>query len=94
VPGSTETVAGLTGTLLAGLAVTSHDQGTSSTVGFATVSVMATGLLPSANTCPSSSTCTVSGGALPLDQQTLTGGLLSLLGGDGDIWAMGTPSAL
>ena len=42
VPGSTQTVAGLTGTLLAGLAVTSHDQGTSSTVGFNTVSVTAT----------------------------------------------------
>jgi hypothetical protein len=42
VPGSTQTVTGLTGTLLAGLAVSSHDQGTSSTVGFNTVSVTAT----------------------------------------------------
>ena len=89
VPGSTQTVAGLTGTLLAGLAVTSHDQGTSSTVGFDTVSVTATELPPPGYGCPTGWTCSDIGDPLPLGQQTLTGGLWSLLGGGGDIWAMG-----
>ncbi len=86
VPGSTETVAGLTGTLLAGLAVTSHDQGTSSTVGFGTVSLTANELPPPGIGCPSSWTCTDIGDPLPLGSQTLTGSTWSVSGGGGDIW--------
>ena len=88
VPGSTQTVTGLTGTLLAGLAVTSHDQGTSSTAGFDTVSVTATEYPPPGYGCPTGWTCSDIGDPLPLGQQTLTGGLWSLFGGGGDIWAM------
>ena len=86
VPGSTQTVAGLTGTLLAGLAVTSHDQGTSSTVGFDTVSVTATEFPPPGFGCPTGWTCSDIGGPLPLGQQTLTGSTWSISGGGGDIW--------
>ena len=89
MPGSTETVAGLSGTLLAGLAVTSHDQGTSSTVGFNAVSLTANELPPPGIGCPSGWTCSDIGDPLPVGQQTLTGGLWSLLGGGGDIWATG-----
>jgi hypothetical protein len=81
-------VTGLTGTLLAGLAVTSHDQGTSSTAGFDTVSVTATEYPPPGYGCPTGWTCSDIGDPLPLGQQTLTGGLWSLFGGGGDIWAM------
>ena len=52
MPGSTETVAGLSGTLLAGLAVTSHDQGTSSTVGFNAVSLTANELAAARHRLP------------------------------------------
>ncbi len=86
VPGSTQTVTGLTGTLLAGLAVTSHDQGTSSTVGFGTVSVTATEYPPPGYSCPTGWTCTDIGGPLPLGQQTQTGSNWSVSGGGGDIW--------
>ena len=86
VPGSTQTVPGLTGTLLAGLAVTSHNQGTSSTVGFDTVSVTATEFPPPGSGCPTSWTCSDIGGPLPAGQQTLTGSTWSVSGGGGDIW--------
>ena len=86
VPGSTQTVTGLTGTLLAGLAVTSHAQGTSSTVGFNTVSVTATEYPPPGLGCPTGWTCSDIGGALPLGQQTLTGSTWSISGGGGDIF--------
>jgi galactose oxidase len=87
VPGSTQILTGLSGTLRAGLAVTSHNQGTSSTVGFDTVSVTATEFPPPGYSCPTGWTCTDIGSPLPLGQQTSTGGAWSLLGGGGDIWA-------
>jgi len=87
VPGSTQVLTGLSGTLLAGLAVTSHSQGTSSTVGFDTVSVTATEFPPPGYSCPTGWVCTDIGGPQPLGQQTLSGGLWSLSGGGGDIWA-------
>ncbi len=89
VPGSTQVLTGLGGTLLAGLAVTSHNQGTSSTVGFDSVSVTATEFPPPGSSCPTGWTCSDIGGPLPLGQQTLTGTLWSLFGGGGDIWATG-----
>ena len=65
VPGSTQTVAGLTGTLLAGLAVTSHDQGTSSTVGFDAVSVTATELPPPGSAARPAGPARTSGAPFP-----------------------------
>ena len=53
VPGSTQTVSGLSGSVLAGLAVTSHNQGTASTAGFDTVSVTAAAPTVSAVSPPS-----------------------------------------
>lgn len=88
VPGSIQTLAGLSGALLGGVAVTSHNQGTSSTVGFGAPTVSATEYPPPGLACPTGWTCTDIGGPLPLGQQTLTGGQWSLLGGGGDIWAM------
>jgi galactose oxidase len=87
VPASTQTVAGLSGTLIGGVAVTSHNQGTSSTVGFGTPTVTATEFPPPGLACPTGWTCSDIGGPLPLGQQTLTGGQWSLVGGGSDIWA-------
>ena len=86
VPGSTQIMAGLSGTLLGGVAVTAHNQGTSSTVGFGSAAVSATELPPPGITCPTGWTCTDIGGSLPLGLQTLAGSQWSLLGGGGDIW--------
>ena len=85
VPGSTLTVAGLSGTLLAGVAVTSHNQGTSSTVGFGAPAV-ATAEVPPPPACPTGWTCSDIGNPLPAGQQTLNGGQWWLLGGGNDIW--------
>jgi galactose oxidase len=87
VPGSSRTVPGLSGTLLGGMAVTSHNQGTGSTVGFGAPTVSATEFPPPGLSCPTGWTCSDIGGPLPLGQQTLTGGQWSLLGGGGDIWS-------
>jgi hypothetical protein len=88
VPGSTHTVAGLSGTLLGGVAVTSHNQGTSSTVGFGAPAVAAVEIPPpsAAPVCPTGWTCSDIGNPVPAGQQTLTGGQWSLLGGGNDIW--------
>jgi galactose oxidase len=87
VPGSTRTVAGLSGTLLGGVAVTSHNQGTSSTVGFGAPAVAAVEIPPPPGlVCPAGWTCSDIGNPVPSGQQTLTNGQWSLLGGGNDIW--------
>ena len=55
MPGSTQAIA-MTGPLLAGIALTSHSQGTASAVTLDTVAVSATGV-PPPGACPSAWTC-------------------------------------
>ena len=88
VPGSTRTVAGLSGTLLGGVAVASHNQGTSSTVGFGAPAVATVEIPPPPGlVCPTGWTCSDIGNPVPSGLQTLTGGQWSLFGGGNDIWA-------
>ena len=76
---------GLSGALLAGLAVTSHNTLAVSTVTFDAVAVGAAGTAPGA--CPGGWTCADIGGATPAGTQTLNGGTWTVQGGGGDIWA-------
>jgi outer membrane protein assembly factor BamB len=72
--------------MLAGLAVTSHNSGTASSVTFDAVGV-ATGAPPPPALCPTGWTCTDVGGATPAGAQTLDGtGTWTVQGGGGDIW--------
>ena len=85
VPGSTQVLA-MTGPLLAGLALTSHSQGTGGTVTFDTVAVNATEL-PPPGACPSAWTCADIGTVLPgPGSQTLSGSTWSVTGFGNDIW--------
>jgi outer membrane protein assembly factor BamB len=85
IPGSTQ-VLPITGPLLAGLAVTSHAQGTSSAVTFDTVGVNATEL-PPPGACPNTWTCADIGQVSPgPGSQTLSNGTWSISGGGGDIF--------
>ena len=85
IPGSTMAIA-MTGPLLAGLALTSHSQGTAGTVTFDTVSVNAKEL-PPAGVCPSVWTCADIGTVAPgPGSQTLSGGSWNVTGFGNDIW--------
>ena len=84
VPNSTVTIASLTGNVLAGLAVTSHNVASLSTATLDTVRI-GTGTLPAA-TCPTGWTCGDIGGATPAGTESLTTGNWSIQGGGGDIW--------
>ena len=85
VPGSTEVIS-MTGPLLAGIAVTSHSQGTASAVTLDTVSVQATELAPP-GACPSAWTCADIGTVVPgPGGQTLSGGTWNVTGFGNDIW--------
>ena len=85
IPGSTQ-VLNLTGPLLAGLAITSHNQGTASAVTLDTVSVKATEL-PPPGTCPSAWTCADIGTVAPgPGSQSLSGGTWDVTGFGNDIW--------
>jgi hypothetical protein len=85
VPGSTQVLA-MTGPLLAGIAITSHNQGAPSAVTLDTVAVTATEL-PPPGACPSAWTCADIGAVSPgPGSQTLSGGSWSVTGGGGDIF--------
>ena len=85
IPGST-VGPGLSGTILQGLAVTSHNPSALSSVSIDTVNIR--------NHPPASSaadldcwTCADVGGATPTGGQSLSGGAWTLQGAGGDIWA-------
>lgn len=86
VVGSTDTVANLSGSLLAGFAVTSATPGTLSTVtanGFTVSNGASTD--PPTN-CPGNWTCTDVGPAIPAGSQDYYNGTWSVLGGGKDIY--------
>ncbi|MBV8927614.1 MAG: hypothetical protein JO152_00635, partial [Mycobacteriaceae bacterium] len=85
VPGSTMVISGLSGALLPGLAVTSHNNGTLANVTFDNVAVTNTAQAPT-GTCPSGWTCQDVAGALPAGSQSLSSGTWTISGGGNDIW--------
>ncbi|MBV9855757.1 MAG: PQQ-binding-like beta-propeller repeat protein [Streptosporangiaceae bacterium] len=86
IPGST-TATSMTGALLAGIAMTSHAQGTGGSVTLDTVAVTP-GELPPPGVCPSGWTCADIGGALSAGTDWLTtGGVWNETAGGGDIWS-------
>jgi len=84
VAGSTVPLA-MSGPLLAGFAVTSHSQGTGSSVTLDSVAVAAGELAPP-GVCPVAWQCGDVGTAKPAGGQNLAGGVWTLQGGGGDIW--------
>jgi hypothetical protein len=86
IPGSTQVIT-MTGSLLAGFAITSHNQGTSSAVTLDTVSVN-TAELPPPVVCPSGWNCADIGTVTPAPGgQGLSGSTWTVQGGGGDIWS-------
>jgi hypothetical protein len=85
IPGSTVGL-NMTGTLLAGLAVTSHNSAVASDVGFDTVSINAVEYPPPGLSCPTGWSCADVGSPTPMGQQTLTNGTWSIVGGGSDIY--------
>ncbi len=77
VPMSSITLTNLTGTLLAGLAVTSHNAGAFSAVAFDTVSL---------STCPAGWTCGDVGAPALTGGQSVSNGDWMVQGAGGDIW--------
>jgi outer membrane protein assembly factor BamB len=76
---------GLTGPLLGGFAITSHNQGTGSAVTLDSVAVTSTDLAPP-GVCPADWQCADLGGATPSGGQDLSNGTWTINGGGGDIW--------
>ena len=86
VPGST-TALSLPQPLLAGFAITSHDQGTGSAVTLNNVSITSNEVPPPGlAACPSGWSCNDIGGPLPAGQDSLNNGTWSEVGGGADIW--------
>jgi outer membrane protein assembly factor BamB len=86
IPSSTQALSLGTGPLLAGIAITSHNQGTPSAVTLDTVSVTATELSPP-GACPSGWSCADIGMVTPgPGSQTLSGPAWSVTGFGSDIW--------
>ena len=85
VPGSTVVLA-VPGTLLAGLALTSHAQGVGGTVTFDSVAVTPGEVPPPAFVCPAGWTCGDIGTASPAGSQSLSGGTWTIQGGGADIF--------
>jgi hypothetical protein len=86
IAGSTINLSGLSGSIMAGLAVTSHNNGALSTVTFSAVNVSTTTPPPPPNTCPTGWTCGDIGAATPTGTQALNGATWTIQGGGGDIW--------
>jgi len=85
IPGSTQ-VLGMTGALQAGIAITSHNQGTASAVTLDSVAVAAGEPVPPGG-CPSAWSCADIGTVAPgAGGQTLSGGTWTIQGGGSDIW--------
>ncbi|HXM57158.1 MAG TPA: PQQ-binding-like beta-propeller repeat protein, partial [Candidatus Dormibacteraeota bacterium] len=84
VSGSSVTL-GVSGGMVGGLAVTSHDSLALSTVTFDAVA-MTTSAPPPPDACPSGWTCADIGGATPGGTQALSGGTWTIQGGGADIW--------
>lgn len=76
---------GMTGTVLAGMAVTSHNVTAISTATFDTVSVSTSPQLPP-STCPTSWNCADIGGAIPSGDQSVQNGTWTISAGGSDIW--------
>jgi hypothetical protein len=77
VPKSSISLSNLTGTLLAGLAVTSHNGSALSTATFASVSF---------STCPAGWTCADIGNPALAGSQSVSNGVWTMQGAGGDIW--------
>jgi hypothetical protein len=84
VGGSTQTLS-LGQPLLAGLAITSHNQGVGSAVTFDTVSVAAGATAPP-GVCPTGWSCADLGAPTPPGGQSLAATTWTIQGGGGDIW--------
>jgi outer membrane protein assembly factor BamB len=84
VAGSTKTIA-ITGGMLAGLAVTSHNPATLGTVVVDTVSISTTAA-PPPYPCPTTWTCADIGGPMPAGSQALSAGAWTIAGGGADIF--------
>ena len=85
VPGSSQTLS-LPATLLGGLAITSHNQGTGSTVTLNGVSV-ASGLYPApGQVCPAGYSCADIGAVTPAGGQTVPTSTWTVQAGGPDIW--------
>ncbi|HWW09456.1 MAG TPA: PQQ-binding-like beta-propeller repeat protein [Candidatus Acidoferrales bacterium] len=85
VPGSLQQVAGLTGSLLAGIATDSWNQGTAATWTIDSVAISNTGIAP-VGACPGGWTCQDIGGATPAGAQSLSAGSWTVQAGGNDIW--------
>ncbi|MBV8445529.1 MAG: hypothetical protein JOZ92_06400 [Candidatus Dormibacteraeota bacterium] len=84
VPGSTKTVAALSGTLLGGIAVSSHNASSLSTVTMDTVSVTPA-TSPPPPTCPTGWTCADIGSPAAAGTQSLSGSTWTIQGGGTDL---------
>ena len=85
VPGSTVSLSSLSGTILAGLAVTAHNTGTASNATFTGVTITGSAPAPP-NLCPSAWTCEDIGFPTPAGSETLSGSTWTVQGGGGDMW--------
>ena len=86
IAGSTQQITLGPGPLLAGLALTSHDQGTAGAVTLTSVDVSSTEPALPPGLCPDGWTCQDIGGPLPAGGQTIAAGEWTVSGGGGDIW--------
>jgi regulation of enolase protein 1 (concanavalin A-like superfamily) len=85
VPDSTVSLPSLSGTILAGLAVTAHNTGTASNATFTGVTITGSAPTPP-NLCPSAWTCEDIGFPTPAGSETLSGSTWTVQGGGGDMW--------
>jgi outer membrane protein assembly factor BamB/regulation of enolase protein 1 (concanavalin A-like superfamily) len=85
VVGGTLDIAGMTGGLLTGVAVTSADANATSNV-TVTAPTLTNSAAAAPTVCPTSWTCSDIGGPIPEGSQYLINGTWSLLGGGKDIW--------
>jgi regulation of enolase protein 1 (concanavalin A-like superfamily) len=85
VPDSTVSLPNLSGTILAGLAVTSHNTGTVGSATFTSVAIAGTAPAPP-TLCPTGWTCEDIGYPTPAGSETLSDGSWTVQGGGGDMW--------
>jgi len=85
IPNSTQLL-NIPGPLLAGFAITSHNQGVGAAVVLDGVSVTPGEFPPPGLACPSGWSCSDIGGTTPVGGQVLSGTTWGVSGGGGDIW--------